>query len=284
VKYTPFYHKNTLNFGGQLKELSSPLVMGILNLTPDSFYSNSRFSHDNLVDKVGEMIDANVDIIDIGGYSSRPGAADIPVEAELERVIPAIEFIIKHFDQAIISIDTFRSKVARQAVNSGAKLINDIMGGSGDPEMFKTVAELKVPYILMHMKGTPQTMQSKTDYKNIIAEIILYFSQKIDTLNQLGIKDVIIDPGFGFSKTITQNFHLLKHLEEFQILNTPILAGFSRKSFIYKTLEIDSSNALNGTTVINSFALTKSVDILRVHDVKEAKELVKLFTFMQKEI
>ena len=283
MKYTPNYHKNTLNLGGELKELSSPLVMGILNLTPDSFYSGSRVTQDKLIDKAGEMIAAGVDIIDIGGYSSRPGAKDVEEKVELDRVIPAIQAISKQFNSSIISIDTFRSNVAEQAVYSGAKMINDITGGQADAEMFNTVARLKVPYVLMHMRGTPQTMQSKTHYKNLIAELFTFFSEKIDRLNLLGVHDIIIDPGFGFSKTIEQNFYLLQHLNEFKTLKLPILAGLSRKSFIYKTLGIKPEEAITGTTVVNTLALEQGAKILRVHDVKEAKELIKLFTFMQKE-
>ena len=284
MKYTPFYHKNTLNFGGQLKDLSSPLVMGILNLTPDSFYSGSRVTQDKLIEKVGAMIEAGVDIIDIGGYSSRPGAADIEEQVELYRVIPAIELIKKHFGDTIVSIDTFRSNVAKQAVFAGAQLINDISGGQADSEMFSTLAKLQVPYVLMHMRGTPRTMQSKTEYQDLIGELFTFFSEKIEELNLLGVHDIIIDLGFGFSKTIEQNFYLLQHLNEFESLNAPILAGLSRKSFIYKTLGIEPDMAITGTTVVNTIALEQGVKILRVHDVNEAKELIKLFTFMQKEI
>ncbi len=284
MKYTSIYQNNTLNFGGQLKELSSPLVMGILNITPDSFYSKSRVTQDILLEKVGQMVDAGVDIIDIGGYSSRPGAADVAEEDELERVIPAIESISKNFSDTIVSIDTFRSKVAKQAADAGALLINDISGGQADPEMFNTVAQLKLPYILMHMKGNPRNMQSNTQYTDLIGDLFTFFSQQIEKLNQLGVHDIIIDPGFGFSKTIEQNFYLLNHLNEFKTLNAPMLVGLSRKSFIYKTLGVKPDDAKTGSTVVNTIALEKGVKILRVHDVNEAKELIKLFTFMQKEI
>ena len=255
--------------------------MGILNLTPDSFYSNSRVSEGQLIDKVGDMVEAGVDIIDIGGYSSRPGAADVSEDEELNRVINAISSIKKSFKDSIISIDTFRSTVAHEAVNAGAKMINDISGGQSDEKMFDVVAKAGVPYVLMHMRGTPKTMQSLTHYDDMIGELILFFSKKIDELNKKGVHDIIIDPGFGFSKTIAQNFYLLQHLSELHVLNTPILAGLSRKSFIYKTLGLEANEALNGSTAVNMLALEQGVEILRVHDVKETKELVKLLTFME---
>ena len=255
--------------------------MGILNLTPDSFFSGSRVSNSQLIDRAGKMVEAGADIIDIGGYSSRPGAADISEEEELNRVILAIEALHKMYPEMIISIDTFRSNVAREAVNAGAKMINDISGGQSDPEMFATVADLKVPYVLMHMRGTPKTMQTLTHYDHMMSELIRFFSEQIEKLNQLGVHDIIIDPGFGFSKTIEQNFYLLENLNELHVLNTPILAGLSRKSFIYKTLKIPIEEALNGSTAVNLLALQQGVDILRVHDVKETKELLKLITFME---
>ena len=255
--------------------------MGILNLTPDSFFSGSRVSNSQLMERAGKMVEAGADIIDIGGYSSRPGAADISEEEELNRVILAIEALHKMYPDLIISIDTFRSNVAREAVKAGAKMINDISGGQSDPEMFATVADLKVPYVLMHMRGTPKTMQTLTHYDHMMSELIRFFSEQIEKLRQLGVHDIIIDPGFGFSKTIEQNFYLLENLNELHVLNTPILAGLSRKSFIYKTLKIPVEEALNGTTAVNLLALQQGVDILRVHDVKETKELLKLITFME---
>ena len=281
MKYTPFYHKSTLNFGGGLKSLSSTWVMGILNLTPDSFFSGSRVLPEQLIDRAGEMIKAGVDIIDIGGYSSRPGAADITEEEELIRVVNAISILHKAFPDLLISIDTFRSKVAKEAVLAGARMINDISGGQSDPKMFETVAELKVPYVLMHMRGNPKTMQSLTHYDNMMSELIRFFSIQIKKLHELGIHDIIIDPGFGFSKTIEQNFYLLENLNELHVLNTPILAGISRKSFIYKSLNIPIEEALSGSIAVNLLALQQGVDILRVHDVKETKELVKLITFIE---
>jgi dihydropteroate synthase len=252
--------------------------MGILNTTPDSFYEGSRAgSVENAVDRAGHMIAEGATILDIGGYSSRPGAADISEQEELDRVLPVIEVIIKNFPQAYVSIDTFRAGVARQAVERGACMVNDISGGSLDAQMFETVARLQVPYILMHMRGTPQTMKSQTDYGDILKEMVDYFQKKVYQLRQLDIKDIILDVGFGFAKTIEQNYFLLRNLEVFNILGLPVLAGLSRKSLIYKKLNIPVTGALNGTTVLNTLALSKGAAILRVHDVKEAVETVKLF-------
>jgi dihydropteroate synthase len=252
--------------------------MGILNTTPDSFYEGSRAgSVANAVDRAGHMIAEGATILDIGGYSSRPGAADISEQEELDRVLPVIEVIIKNFPQAYVSIDTFRAGVARQAVERGACMVNDISGGSLDAQMFETVARLQVPYILMHMRGTPQTMKSQTDYGDILKEMVDYFQKKVYQLRQLDIKDIILDVGFGFAKTIEQNYFLLRNLEVFNILGLPVLAGLSRKSLIYKKLNIPVTGALNGTTVLNTLALSKGAAILRVHDVKEAVETVKLF-------
>jgi dihydropteroate synthase len=281
VKYTPFYHKSTFNFGGRLQSFPSTLVMGIVNLTPDSFYSSSRVSREDLISKVGEMINEGVDIIDIGGYSSRPGAADIDETEELNRVVNAISTIKDSFPDCVISIDTFRSKVAQKAIEAGADIINDISGGQSDNEMFDVVAHHNVPYVLMHMRGTPKTMQHLTHYDDMMGELIHFFSERIQQLNLKGVHDIIIDPGFGFSKTRAQNFYLLQHLSELHILNTPILAGLSRKSFIYKSLNIEVGDALNGTSAVNMLALQQGVEILRVHDVKECKELVNLYTFMK---
>ena len=255
--------------------------MGILNLTPDSFFSGSRVSGNQFLDRACEMVEAGADILDIGGYSSRPGAADISEKEELNRVIVAIEALHKMYPDLIISIDTFRSNVAREAVKAGAGMINDISGGQSDPMMFATLAELKVPYVLMHMRGTPKTMQTLTHYDHMMSDLIRFFSEQIEKLQQLGVHDIIIDPGFGFSKTIAQNFYLLENLNELHVLNTPILAGLSRKSFIYKTLKIPVEEALNGTMAVNLLALQQGVDILLVHDVKETKELLKLITFME---
>ncbi len=258
-------------------DLSTPRVMGILNITPDSFYDGGKFSaSDSILDHVKKMLDDGADFIDVGGYSSRPGATDIPSEEELARVVPTIKLIKEKFPQAILSIDTFRSEVARKSIEAGASIINDISGGELDPTMFETVAALKVPYILMHKRGTPQTMSKLTQYDDLIKDITSYFQKKIQQLRTLGITDIIIDPGFGFAKTMEQNFELLRHLDYFKIIGVPILAGLSRKSMIWKTLEIDSKEALNGTTALNSIALSNGASILRVHDVNEAIECIRL--------
>lgn len=263
--------------------MDKPLVMGIINATPDSFYGGNRFTEvDKIVAIAEKMLDDGADILDIGGQSTRPGSKQISAEEEMQRVIPGINAIVQKFPGAFISIDTYYASVAKAAVDSGASIINDISGGSLDSNMIKTVADLKVPYILMHMKGTPQTMQQNTVYKNVIREVLDFFIAKTDELRQAGIIDLIIDPGFGFAKTIDQNFHLLKNLSVFKMLDRPILLGVSRKSTIYKTLGISSEDALNGTTVLNTIGLMNDASILRVHDVKEAKETITLFSAMYK--
>ncbi|MBX9853493.1 MAG: dihydropteroate synthase [Cytophagaceae bacterium] len=252
--------------------------MGILNVTPDSFYDGGKYqSEDMILKKVEKMVAEGVSIIDIGGYSSRPGAKDISEKEEISRIVPAIELIKKRFPASIISIDTFRAQVAASAVDNGADIINDISGGGLDENMFTVVSRLKVPYILMHMKGNPQTMNAHAHYENMLAEITDYFQQKIIQLNHLGVYDIIIDPGFGFAKTVEQNFILLRNLNYLKILNLPILVGVSRKSMVYKTLNADVSETLNGTTILNTMALLNGANILRVHDVKESIEAVKLF-------
>lgn len=257
--------------------MSTPKVMGIINVTPDSFYEESRkMKSEELFKSAERMLEEGVDFLDVGGYSSRPGADEISIEEELDRVCNAVRIIVERFPEAIVSTDTFRSQVAREAIRTGATIINDISGGHLDDEMFSTVAELNVPYIAMHMRGTPQNMMELTDYTDLIREITFYFSGIINQCNQLGIHDLILDPGFGFSKTREQNFHLLRHLEHFQILDKPILAGLSRKSMIYRSLNLTANEALNGTTTLNTLALFKGACILRVHDVKEAVEVVKL--------
>jgi dihydropteroate synthase len=277
-KDTVFYSKKTLNFKGNLLVLSEPIVMGILNVTPDSFYDGGAFSApDNALAKVSQMIEEGAAIIDVGGYSSRPQSQDISEKEEIERVIPSIKAILKEFPKALVSIDTFRSNVARAAIENGACMVNDISGGSLDEKMFTTVAECNVPYVLMHMRGTPQTMIKQTSYENIIIEMIDYFQKKIVELKQLGVKDVIIDPGFGFAKTMDQNYELLKNLNYFKCLNLPILSGVSRKSMICKKLGIENKDALNGTTVLNTISLMNGASVLRVHDVKYAIEAIKLF-------
>ena len=272
-----FYTNKTLNVRGKLLDLSTPKVMGILNVTPDSFYDGGKFTGEKpVLDQVKKMLDEGASFIDVGGYSSRPGAAEISEEEEAVRVVPTIQFIIKNFPQCIISIDTFRSSTAIKAVEAGASIINDISGGEQDPRMFETVVSLDVPYILMHMRGTARTMTTLTAYSNLLKDITDYFHTKIHRLHQLGAKDIIIDPGFGFAKTAEQSFELLHHLDYFKILGQPILAGISRKSMIWKTLQTTTEGALNGTTALNTVALLKGASILRVHDVKEAVECIHL--------
>jgi dihydropteroate synthase len=254
-----------------------PAVMGILNITPDSFYEGSRVQMVNEVLKKTEvMLRDGATFIDIGGYSSRPGASDIPIEEEWQRVQPAISAIRKEFSQAIVSIDTFRSVIARNAVNEGCDIVNDISAGQLDNKMLTTVAELKVPYIAMHMRGIPQTMSQLTDYENLTKEIIDYFHSIIFQLHTLKAKDIIIDPGFGFAKTVAQNFELLNNLQQLQVLGKPMLVGLSRKSMIWRTLKTTPEHSLNGTTALNTIALLKGASILRVHDVKEAMEVINL--------
>jgi dihydropteroate synthase len=251
--------------------------MGILNLTPDSFYDGGKYKNESeIMSQVYMMLKFGATFIDVGAYSSRPDAEHISEDDELKRLLPIISLILKEFPEILMSIDTFRSQVAKQGVEAGAALINDISAGLMDKKMLETVAKLQVPYIMMHMKGTPQTMQQKTQYENLIKDMLFYFSERITKAKALGIVDVIVDPGFGFAKTREQNFELLNQLELFKILDKPILTGISRKSMIYKTLENSAKEALNGTTVLNTVALQKGTSILRVHDVKEAVECIQL--------
>ena len=268
----------TLNCKGSLVTLEQPLVMGIINATPDSFYQNSQQkSITEALYTAEKMINDGATFIDVGGQSTKPNAIKISADEELLRVIPSIEAILKNFPEVLISIDTYFAKVAKEAVFAGACMVNDVSAGNLDNDMVSSVATLNVPYVCMHMQGTPQTMQNKTNYNNIVEDILKFFIQKIQTCNQAGIKDVIIDIGFGFGKTVEQNFYLLKHLQNFTMLDKPILLGVSRKSTIYKTLNTTAENALNGTTVLNTLGLQNGANILRVHDVKEAMETVKLF-------
>lgn len=268
---------NTINCKGTLVDLSTPKVMGILNTTPDSFYDGGVLKNENeILGQVEKMLNEGATFLDIGGYSSRPGAKDISISEELNRVIPAIEHILKNFPETSISIDTFRSEVAKKAIESGAAIINDISAGKLDENMLNTVAQLQVPYIMMHLRGTPQTIQTLSSYENVTLDVLHYFSERIAAARLAGINDIIADPGFGFAKTVEQNFELLSKLELFKNLEIPILVGLSRKSMIYKTLGITPQEALNGTTALNSIALLKGVNILRVHDVKEAMECVRL--------
>ena len=274
---TIFKPTKSLRMKGRLIDLSEPRVMGILNITPDSFYDGGKFTEESTILKQAEkMMNEGATFIDVGGYSSRPGAADTSEEEEKKRTLPAIEAIAKRFPESTITIDTFRSTVARLAVEAGASMINDISGGSLDKKMFDVVATLQVPYILMHMQGSPQTMTTLTNYENLLKDVVDYFHQKIHALHTSGVKDIIIDPGFGFAKTIEQNFELLKKLDYLKVLEKPVLVGLSRKSSIWKTLAIKPEDALNGTTSLNTVALLRGASILRVHDVKEAVEVVKL--------
>lgn len=274
-----FPQKYTFQIKGCLYSLKKPKVMGILNLTPDSFFEGSRVptTEKSVLVAVEKKISEGADFLDLGGYSTRPGATAISMEEEIARVIPAVGTIKRQFPEILLSVDTFRSQVAKAAVEEGADLVNDISAGNLDPEMLPLIAQLDVPYIAMHMKGTPQTMQSLSDYTDLVPEILAYFSKKVEQFRNFGIKDVIIDPGFGFAKTTTQNFELLKELKSLNRLGLPVMAGVSRKSMIYKTLKISANEALNGTTALNMFALMQGANILRVHDVKEAKETIQLF-------
>jgi dihydropteroate synthase len=268
-----------INAGGTLMDLKIPKVMGILNITPDSFYKGSRYNSDiEILSAAVKMKEDGADMIDVGGYSSRPGAANISSEEESNRVLKAIKMISRELPDVIISIDTFRADVAREAITGcGAHIINDISGGEGDGEMFSVVGKLNVPYIMMHMKGDPRSMQDNPVYDDIVADILKWFGERIFILKSLGVKDIIIDPGFGFGKTIDHNFEMLRRLGDFSIAGLPLLIGVSRKSMIWKTLGITADEALNGTTVLNTVALYNGADILRVHDVREAVQTVRLF-------
>ena len=275
----------TINCAGKLIDLSIPKIMGILNITPDSFYDGGRYNSDKkILDHVEKMIIDGAVFIDIGAYSSRPGGVDIDENEELKRIIPAIELVNKKFPEIIISIDTFRSKVAEACLNSGASIINDISASQLDEKMMETIAKYNVPYIIMHMKGNPQNMMDKTNYDDMLQEMIKYFSKKINQAISYKINDIIIDPGFGFAKNIKQNYDLLNHLDLLKILDKPIMVGISRKSMIYKSLNSSPEEALNGTTVLNTVALIKGASILRVHDVKEANECIKLIGSLNKQL
>lgn len=267
-----------INCKGKLINLSTPKVMGILNITPDSFFDGGKYKDETaILNQVETILNHGATFIDIGGYSSRPNAVDVNEEEELNRVIPIIKLILKHFPETLISIDTFRSEVAKQSIDAGAALVNDISAGKLDDNMLSTVAQLGVPYIMMHMKGNPKTMQQQTVYTDLTKEVITYFAERIAAAHAEKINDIIVDPGFGFAKTIDQNFELLNQLELLQLTDKPILAGVSRKSMIYKTLNSTSENALNGTTALHMVALQKGAKILRAHDVKEAMECITLY-------
>ena len=265
-----------INCKGELICFDTPKVMGILNITPDSFYAQSRTTPAEVLRKAEQMLEEGATFVDIGGYSSRPNAQEVSPQEELQRVVPVVEALVKHFPDIRISVDTFRAEVARESLEAGACIINDISAGQIDPAIWEVVAHYQVPYIAMHMRGTPQTMQTYTEYDKLTKDILYYFSQIKDKARQLRINDLIIDPGFGFSKTLAQNYELMQQLALFKALECPILVGISRKSMIYKFLDTTPKAALNGTTVLNTFALLHGADILRVHDVKEAVECVKI--------
>lgn len=267
----------TINCLGKLIDLSVPKVMGILNVTPNSFYDGGKHSDEKtLLNHVEKMIIEGAAFIDIGAYSSKPGAEFVSEAAEMRRLVSVIKLVLKYFPETLISVDTFRSDVAKTAIETGACMVNDISAGTLDSIMMESVAKLRVPYIMMHMKGNPQTMQSLAHYSNITKEMLYYFSEKVAQARSFGINDLIIDPGFGFAKTVEQNFEVMNNLELFQMVELPLLVGVSRKSMIYKTLETSAEQALNGTSVLNTIALQKGANILRVHDVKEAMECIKL--------
>jgi dihydropteroate synthase len=278
AKDTFFQKKATLNAGGKLIDLSTPKVMGIINITPDSFYAKSRKAGiDAVLTQAGKMLADGASFLDIGAYSSRPGAVDISIQEETDRLLPAVEAIAANFPDAVLSADTFRSGVAEAAIKAGAHIINDISGGELDADMFATAARLQVPYVLMHMRGTPQNMAQLTDYEDVFAEVFDYFVKKIYQLKQLGVHDIILDPGFGFAKKASDSYELISRMQGFDVLQLPILAGISRKRMIYGLLGTTAEEALNGTTVLNTIALMKGASILRVHDVKEAVEAVKIW-------
>ena len=276
---TPLY----INVNGRLMDLSEPQVMGILNVTPDSFYAGSRgVTEQSIVDRLHQCMKEGASIVDIGAYSSRPGAQEVSVAEEMERLRTGLKLVRKHRPDAIVSVDTFRADVAKMCVEEyGVALINDISAGQMDNQMFTTIARLGVPYIIMHMKGTPQDMQIAPKYDHFLKEIFYYFSEKVQKLRDLGVKDIIIDPGFGFGKTLEHNYELMNHLEEFALFELPILVGISRKSMIYRLLDITPEEALTGTTALNTIALQKGAHILRVHDVREAVETVKIVQKMK---
>lgn len=275
---------HTLNLRGKLLELREPQIMGILNVTPDSFYSDSRTPDEaHITDRVRQMMDEGADMIDIGGYSSRPGADDVTPEEEMDRLRRGLRIVRKLYPEVPVSVDTFRADVARMCIEEeGADIINDISGGMMDRQMFRTVARLGVPYILMHMQGTPDTMQVAPHYDNLRREVMLYFAERIDRLCQMGAKDIIVDPGFGFGKTLEHNYELMNHLEDFAVFNLPLLVGISRKSMIYKLTGGTPQTSLNGTTVLNTISLVKGAHILRVHDVKAAAEAKQIYMAMKR--
>jgi dihydropteroate synthase len=277
-----FSMNKTWNVRGRIVDVSSPMIMGVINLTPDSFYAGSRMnSISDVLRTVEQMLNEGADIIDLGGYSSRPAAADISIDEEIQRTLPVVRDISRSFPTLMLSIDTFRSKVAQSALEAGASMINDISAGELDPALPSLAVLHSVPYVAMHMRGTPQTMNSLTQYDDLISDIIRYFEKKIAWLTAMGLKDIVIDPGFGFAKTVEQNFVLLRDLSALKLFEKPIVAGLSRKSMIWRTLDVTPEDSLNGTTALNMLALNNGASILRVHDVKAAKECVKLWNRMK---
>lgn len=269
----------TINIGGRLVSLGEPQVMGILNVTPDSFFATSRCrSEEEIRQRVCRMRCEGATMVDIGAYSSRPGAEEVTHEEELRRLLPAIHLVREEWPEAIISVDTFRAEVARRAIEAGADIVNDISGGEMDPDMFDTIAQLHVPYILTHMQGTPQNMQQAPHYDNLMCQVFRSLGERVETLHEMGVADIIIDPGFGFGKTLAQNYEMMARLGEFRLLGCPILVGISRKSMIYRLLDSTPEQSLNGTTALNTIALMNGANILRVHDVKEATEAIKIYT------
>lgn len=268
----------TINIGGRLLSFDRPMVMGILNVTPDSFFATSRCrGEEEIRQRVCRMRCEGAAMVDIGAYSSRPGAEDVALEEELRRLLPAISIVREEWPDAVVSVDTFRAEVARRAIEAGADMINDISGGKMDKEMFQTIADLHVPYVLTHMQGTPQNMQSVPSYENLMCEVFRSLGERVELLHEMGVADVIVDPGFGFGKTLEQNYEMMARLGEFRLLESPILVGVSRKSMIYRLLESTPEQSLNGTTVLNTIALMNGADILRVHDVREAVEAVNIY-------
>ena len=269
----------TINVNGQLLDLSTPKVMGIVNLTPDSFFEGSRAqTAEQVAQRVRQLLTEGADMLDVGAYSSRPGADDLPMEEEMRRLREGLTVLRKEAPDAIVSVDTFRADVARMCIEEyGVAIINDIAGGELDSNMFDTIARAHVPYIIMHMQGTPQNMQQAPHYENVLKEVMLHLAEKVRILHEMKVNDIILDPGFGFGKTLAHNFELLAHLNEFDIFQLPLLVGVSRKSMVYKTLGITPAEALNGTTVLHTIALSKGANILRVHDVKDAMEAIRLW-------
>ena len=279
-----FERKDTINCNGNLIDLSTPKIMGIVNVTPDSFYDGGNYNTIDLaVKQVKKHLEEGADFIDIGGYSSRPDAKHISPEEELKRVLPVLKEIVRQFPEAVVSVDTFRSSIAEKTVQNGASIINDISAGEMDAKMLETIADLQVPYIAMHMKGTPRTMQKNPNYGNVTEDLIYYFSKKIDNINTLGINDIILDVGFGFGKSIADNYKLLANLDLFKLFKIPILIGVSRKSMLYKPLEITAAESLNASSIAHTIALQNGANVLRVHDVKEALECVKIYNLLKNE-